>query len=156
MSRDSIYMRFYVTFMYESHINPTALLSAIQVLSDWTGDQLEALHMRHNSRVGHGGVDRTVAYLTRLGHTWPSMRRDTKQFIKICPFYQKLNAAKTAISTIKFTTSTYEPRMTLDMDFIGPSPTGEYILYGTCCNYSTVTSVTRCYKGKDSYTSKER
>ena len=107
--------------------SPSDLLSAIQVLSDLTGDQLEALHMCHNSRVGHGGVDRTVAYLTRLGHTWPSMRRDTKHFIKTCPCCQKLNAAKTAISTIKFTTSTYEPWMALNMDFIGPFPTGEYI-----------------------------
>lgn len=106
---------------------PVQLLSAIHLLSDLSGDHLEALHMCHNSTVGHGGVDRTVGYLQRLGFTWPAMRRDTKQFIKTCPLCQKLDATKVIANTIKFTTSTYEPWQVLNMDFIGPYPTGEYV-----------------------------
>ena len=101
--------------------------AAIHILSDVTGDQLEGLQMCHNSKVGHGGVDRTIGYLKRLGYFWPSMRRDTKQFIKTCPCCQKLDASKKALSTIKFTTSTYEPWTALNMDFIGPYSTGEYV-----------------------------
>ena len=101
--------------------------AAIHILSDVTGDQLEGLQMCHNAQVGHGGVDRTIAYLTRLGYAWPSMRRDTKQFIKTCPCCQKLDATKRALNTAKFTTSTYEPWSALNMDFIGPYPNGEYV-----------------------------
>ena len=35
--------------------------AAIHILSDVTGDQLEGLQTCHNSKVGHGGVDRTIA-----------------------------------------------------------------------------------------------
>ena len=101
--------------------------SAIYILSDVTGDQLEGLQMCHNSKVGHGGVDRTIAYLKRLGYFWPSMRRDTKQFIKTCPCCQKMESSKRAVNTMKFTTSTYEPWTALNMDFIGPYSTGEYV-----------------------------
>ena len=101
--------------------------SAIYILSDVTGDQLEGLQMCHNSKVGHGGVDRTIAYLKRLGYFWPSMRRDTKQFIKTCPCCQKMESSKRTVNTMKFTTSTYEPWTALNMDFIGPYSTGEYV-----------------------------
>ena len=111
-----------------NHIaEPVQLLSAIHLLSDLSGDHLEALHMCHNSSVGHGGVDRTVGFFQRLDFTWPAMRRDTKQFIQTCPLSQKLNTRKVITNTIKFTTSTYEPWQILDMDFIGPYPTGEYV-----------------------------
>ena len=111
-----------------NHIaEPVHLLAAIQLLSDLSGDHLEALHMCHNSTVGHGGVDRTIQYLQRLGCTWPTMRSDTKRFIKTCPLCQKLDATKVITNTMKFTTSTYEPWQVLNMDFIGPYPTGEYV-----------------------------
>ena len=45
--------------------------AAIHILSDVTGDQLEGLQMCHNSKVGHGGVDRTIGYLKRLGTFGP-------------------------------------------------------------------------------------
>ena len=44
---------------------PIQLMAAIELLADVSGDQLEALHMCHNSTVGHGGVDRTIQYLQR-------------------------------------------------------------------------------------------
>ena len=56
-----------------NHIaEPVQLLSAIHLLSDLSGDHLEALHMFHNSTVGNGGVDRTVGYLQRFAFTWPA------------------------------------------------------------------------------------
>ena len=111
-----------------NHIEePVHMLAAIDVLSTVSGDQLEALNMCHNSTVGHGGVDRTIHYLQRLGHTWTSMRRDTKQFIRTCPLCQKMDTTKFKTGTVKFTTSTYEPWQVLNMDFVGPYPTGEYV-----------------------------
>ena len=111
-----------------NHIEePQLLVAAIETLSQLTGDQLEALHLCHNSTVGHGGVDRTIQYLQRLDITWPAMRRDTKRFIKTCPLCQKMDSKKIVTNTVKFTTSTYEPWQVLNMDFIGPYPSGEYV-----------------------------
>jgi RNase H-like domain found in reverse transcriptase/Integrase zinc binding domain len=111
-----------------NHIaEPIHHLAAIHLLSNLSGDHLEPLHMCHNSTVDHGGVDRTIQYLQRLGCTWPAMRSDTKRFNKTCPLCQQLDTTKVITNTMKFTTSTYDPWQVLNMDFVGPYPTGEYI-----------------------------
>ena len=82
----------------------------------------------HNPMVGHGGVERTLRKIKDLKLSWPTMRADVKQFIRECPCCQKMSQIKTPINVLKFTTSTYRPMDTLNIDFIGPFPDKGYVL----------------------------
>ena len=48
-------------------------------------DKYVIIETAHNSRVGHGGVDRTMEKLRVLGHSWYGMRSQVKRFIALCP-----------------------------------------------------------------------
>ena len=74
----------------------------------------------HGNRSGHGGVQRTMEILTRIGQTWSTMRKDVTQFIRQCPCCQKMSALKPQIHTRPFTLATYNPMDRICIDTIGP------------------------------------
>lgn len=82
----------------------------------------------HNSTVGHGGFNRTLRNLKKIGKVWEGMRHDIRAYIKQCPCCQKMSADKQKPVTHRFTTSTYAPMECINIDFIGPFPDKGYIL----------------------------
>jgi hypothetical protein len=86
------------------------------------------LHLRkeiayvHNSTIGHFGVDRLIEKLQKRNHKWPYMRQHCKQFIKECPYCQKMQYIKLPIHASPFTTASYQPMEQLNWDTIGPLP----------------------------------
>jgi hypothetical protein len=80
----------------------------------------------HNSEVGHFGVEKTVNKLLSKGYRWEHMRKHVKAFVKKCPCCQVMSQIKPAIHTLPFTTSTYNPMDSLNVDTIGPLPSDEY------------------------------
>ena len=91
----------------------------------------------HNSQVGHMGVEKVIARLDKLGYTWPYSREHVKQFIKKCPFCQKMSYLKTPVHTHPFTTAAYGPFQRINIDTIGPLSMSDggycYILVVICC-----------------------
>ena len=81
---------------------------------------LKKLANVHNSKVGHLGVERTMARLKRLNDVWEGMRADILVFIKQCPLCQKMSQLKVPIHTSPFTTASYGLMKKLSMDCIGP------------------------------------
>jgi hypothetical protein len=79
----------------------------------------------HNSEVGHFGVEKTINLLLSKGHRWDRMRQHVKAFIKKCPCCQLMSQIKPAIHTVPFTTATYNPMESLNVDTIGPLPPDE-------------------------------
>jgi hypothetical protein len=85
----------------------------------------ESIRRVHNSDIGHGGVERTIAKLKISKQKWTGMRRDVKQFIQQCPCCQKLSTIKPIINTRPFTLASYSPFDRICVDTIGPLPTDE-------------------------------
>ena len=56
------------------------------------------------------------------------MREHVRAFIRACPCCQEMCVLKTPIHGHPFTTSTYEPMIRLNIDFVGPFSDGGYIL----------------------------
>jgi transposase InsO family protein len=84
--------------------------------------------MVHNSLVGHAGVERCLKRLGDSKQTWRYMREHVRAFIKACACCQKMSALKIPIHGHHFTTSTYQPMVRLNIDFLGPFEDGGYIL----------------------------
>ena len=81
----------------------------------------------HNSKEGHGGVERTIEkvqlYLEKNKHlhpnlVWHTMRRDIQSFIYMCPCCQLNEIQKFQIDTKKYTTSKYGVFNNLSIDAI--------------------------------------
>jgi len=91
----------------------------------------------HNEWSGHHGVKRTIRMLTEPTSTNSKitlvkkpttlLRTHVKQYIKQCPFCQKMSMIKIPIITHPFTTSRYHPMECLNIDFIGPYPDKGYV-----------------------------
>ena len=79
----------------------------------------------HNSSVGHFGAEKTINKLLDNGHRWDYMRKHVKAFIKKCPCCQLMSRIKPSIHAHKFTTATYNPMESLNIDTIGPLPPDE-------------------------------
>jgi hypothetical protein len=75
---------------------------------------------------GHGGVQRTIALLRRLGHDWPTLNKDVRKFIKMCPCCQKMNVIKPVIHSYPFTLSSYGLFHTVSVDLIEKLKTDEF------------------------------
>jgi len=90
-------------------------------------DLTELGHMLkvHNHVMGHHGVERTLNLLTKSGVHWAGMRRHVHQFVKNCPYCQRIRDIKIAINASAFTTATYSPMDRINMDLIGPLPEDE-------------------------------
>jgi transposase InsO family protein len=84
--------------------------------------------MVHNSLVGHAGVERCLKRLADSNQAWKYMREHVRAFIKLCPCCQKMSVLKVPIHGHPFTTSTYQPMVRLNIDFVGPFEDGGYIL----------------------------
>jgi transposase InsO family protein len=86
----------------------------------------------HNARVGHHGVERTIHKLQRMGLTWPTIRKDVRDFVQSCPSCQKMASLKRVISAPKFTIPDKTPWRTISVDLMGPYPKSvdghEYLL----------------------------
>lgn len=87
---------------------------------------LEVLQECHNPMVGHHGVERTLAKFDehqRRGEIKEMyIRQHVTNFIKACPYCQKISCLKPAIRAARFTTSSYEPMARVSIDTIGPLP----------------------------------
>ena len=80
----------------------------------------------NDSDRGHGGVKRTIAVLSNQGHNWPSMAKDVRKFIKMCPCCQKMNTMKPVIHSYPYTLSTYGLFHTVSVDLIEQLAVDDY------------------------------
>ena len=132
----------------------TSTLSALHEIEPVTELQLEAIEMCHNSMVGHGGILRTVEKLKSIDEVWPDMEAHARDFIRSCACCQKMNVVKIPIHIHKYTTSTYRPFDTVNIDFVGPFPDNGYVLVMICsftrwtelywCTNNTALSACEC------------
>ena len=104
------------------------MLAALEDFKNVTDENIEHISQCHNSIIGHGGIERTIANLKQLALDWPTMKRDVRYYIQTCPVCQKLSTSKTTSKAYPFLTSTSKPMAILNIDFVGPFPTKEYIL----------------------------
>ena len=110
-------------------ITPDAnMMAALIDFAAIPANHVEFLSQCHNSIIGHGGADRTLANLKQLGQDWPTIKTDIKNYIATCPVCQKLNVTRKTTHAHPFVTSTNRPMSILNIDFVGPFPTKEYIL----------------------------
>ena len=94
--------------------------------------QLEKIEMCHNSMVGHGGYQRTILKLINLDEQWLDMEHHIRDFIRECPLCQKMSVIKIPVHVHRYTTSTYRPFDTVNIDYIGPFPDNGYVLVMIC------------------------
>ena len=71
------------------------------------------------------GVEVTLRKLKESGPVWTNMRADVKAFINRCPACQKMSHIKHHIQMSPFTTASYGPMDTVNIDTIGPLPRDE-------------------------------
>ena len=109
-----------------------AVVAALRAVPAANDEQLEALEMCHNSMVGHGGTDRTMAKLHSLDYGWLYMRQHVKLFIRECACCQKMSFIKVPIHVHHYVTSTYTPFEVLNIDYVGPYPDEGYVLVIIC------------------------
>ena len=67
---------------------------------------------------GHGGVKRTIDILRSQEYDWPSLNKDVRKFIKMCPCCQKMNVIKPVIHSYPYTLSSYGLFHTVSVDLI--------------------------------------
>ena len=67
---------------------------------------------------GHGGIKRTLEVLRQKGLNWPTMAKDVRKFVKMCPCCQKMNVMKPVIHSYPYTLSTYGLFNTVSVDLI--------------------------------------
>jgi hypothetical protein len=79
-------------------------------------DQWKILGQFHNSKVGHHGVERTIARLIEAKHEWPKMRQGVQKYIKQCPCCQKMSQLKLPIHTHPFKLGQVRPMEEIHMD----------------------------------------
>ena len=113
-------------------IQSDTIVSSLHESVPVTDIQLEIIEMCHNSMVGHGGVARTLAKLQSLEAEWPDMINHIKDFIRDCACCQKMSMVKIPINVHKYTTSTYRPFDTVNIDYVGPFPDEGYVLVMIC------------------------
>ena len=108
------------------------VVSALHEIIPVTDTQLEKIEMSHNSMVGHGGYQRTMQKLKALDEQWLDMEHHIRDFIRECPLCQKMSVIKIPVHVHRYTTSTYRPFDTVNIDYIGPFPDNGYVLVMIC------------------------
>ena len=131
-----------------------AVVSALHEIIPVSDSQLEKIEMSHNSMVGHGGVLRTIEHLKGLEEQWLDMEYHVKDFIQNCACCQKMSVIKIPVHIHRYTTSTYRPFDTVNMDYVGPFPDNGYVLVMICsftrwtelywCSNNTAHSACEC------------
>jgi hypothetical protein len=109
-----------------------SLISALHEVVPVSELQLEAIGMCHNSMVGHGGISRTMNKLSSLDEEWLDMECHVRDFIRTCACCQKMSMIKIPVHIHKYTTSTYRPFDTINIDYVGPYPDNGYVLVMIC------------------------
>jgi hypothetical protein len=84
-----------------------------------TQEHLDLLH-RYHSQAGHFGVNNTLIALSRDGHFWKTLRRDTIAFITTCPICQMTWRRPRQHSIVKRTWESYDPFYSIVIDYLGP------------------------------------
>lgn len=85
-------------------------------LDNWV---YEAIKDCHNTTMGHGGVNRTMAKLA--SHNVLNVtRKHVEKFCRQCPECQLMSQVKYVIHTHPFTTAAYAPMERIAIDTIGP------------------------------------
>ena len=107
-------------------------ISALHEVAPVTELQLEAIEMCHNAMVGHGGIARTLDKLSSIDEEWLDMTSHVRDFIRNCACCQKMSVIKIPVHIHKYTTSTYRPFDTVNIDYIGPYPDNGYVLVMIC------------------------
>ena len=107
------------------HFNQQLVLTTGYTIPDEAYDKILKVH---NSLVGHGGLERCLKRLADSNVAWKYMREHVRAFIKLCACCQKMSVLKIPIHGHPFTTSTYQPMVRLNIDFLGPFDDGGYIL----------------------------
>ena len=115
-----------------TEVEQSSTISALYEIQPVTELQLEALEMCHNSMVGHGGLDRTIEKLKSIDAVWDDMISHTRDFIRKCACCQKMSVVKIPVHIHRYTTSTYRPFDTVNIDFVGPFPDNGYVLVMIC------------------------
>ena len=110
----------------------TVVLSALHEIAPVTDLQREVIEMCHNSMVGHGGISRTMLKLNSLDEEWLDMEAHVRDFIRNCACCQKMSVIKIPVHIHKYTTSTYRPFDTVNIDYVGPYPDNGYVLVMIC------------------------
>lgn len=97
---------------------PLLLVPAIPALRE---SLLKSAH--HPPLVGHGGVGKTLYYLTRH-FWWPNIKKDVRHFVRACPSCQAVKARRQTLSTSLLPLPIPDKRWwTVTMDFITDLPT---------------------------------
>ena len=104
------------------------IVAAIDAQHVITDEHKLMLDTVHNGGIGHGGVERTLKKLADLNLSWPNMRQDVQEHIRLCACCQKMTQIKIPINAYKYTTSTYRPMQCINIDFVGPYPDKGYVL----------------------------
>jgi len=86
-----------------------------------TQEHLDILN-RYHSQAGHFGVNKTLFALSRDGHFWKSLRRDTIAFITTCPICQMAWRRPRQHAIVKRTWESYDPFYSIVIDYLGPFP----------------------------------
>jgi transposase InsO family protein len=87
---------------------PTAMLvvsalhgGVVEEIPDHAYDVIKGFH---NELVGHFGIDRTIAMLTKAGFTWEDMQSHVRSFVQQCPLCQKLSYVRPSNIASPFST----------------------------------------------------
>jgi hypothetical protein len=73
----------------------------------------------HGALPGHHGVERTIHKLQLMGHHWPTIRQDVRDFVRACPSCQKMAKLKRVITAPRYTLTDSEPWRTISVDIMG-------------------------------------
>jgi hypothetical protein len=107
-----------------SRLAETTFLGALRQRGILSEEARRKISQYHNEYTGHRGAERTLELLIQYGETWKGMRRDVRQFIRECPFCQKMSQIKEVIVTNPFTMSASRPMDLISLDSIGPIDEG--------------------------------
>jgi hypothetical protein len=86
------------------------------------------LHQGHTHLGAHWGFEKTIQILLRkfpmetTPSQWPSLRTDTRDYIRGCPTCQKMSPIRQLIRAAPFTLAAFQPFERIAMDTIGPLP----------------------------------
>ena len=107
-------------------------ISTLHDVAPVTELQREAIEMCHNSMMEQGGIFRTLDKLSSIDEDWLDMVSHVRDFIRNCACCQKMSVIKIPVYIHKYTTSTYRPFDTVNIDYIGPYPDNGYVLVMIC------------------------
>jgi hypothetical protein len=98
----------------------------------------ELILQAHNSRVGHGDGHKTAELLVRLGHSWPGMTADIREFKQMCPTCQMMDTKRPSNHPSPFSESSGRPHERINIDTLTTTP-------ADAAGYSMVLVIVDCF-----------